>query len=38
MSEENNLRMVARDEDETAIEVVEAMEKEETHEVANGLN
>ena len=38
MNRENNLLMVVRDEDETTIEVEEEMEKEETHEVANGLS
>ena len=30
--------MVVRDEDETTIEVVQTMEKDETHEVGNGLS
>ena len=34
MNEENNLLMVVSNEDKTAIKVVEAMDKEETHEVA----
>ena len=38
MNGENNFLMVVRDEDETTIEVVEAMEKQETHEVANGFS